>query len=416
MISEFHESLPRCDVMNRNLGIALDTKKVITLSGPRRCGKSFYIFQLINELFNQERGNQSIYINFGDARLDFSSAPMQLILEAYYELYPENRDKDLYLFFDDIHVVNDWEKIVLRLYDTVSKNIIVTSTSTKLLENTTSFRGRCQGYHLFPLSFVEFCKFQDITLSDVDSARDKSLVKAQFEEYIKFGGYPETIFMDKEFTQKTLQSYFDLMVFRDVVTRHKVSNVPILTQFLKSMLSHIAETLSVRQVYNELKKQDSLLSKYAIEDYFNYGLDCFLLFMLIPYEPSDVNQPENTKKFYAVDTGLVNALTLRFIQDWGKLLENIVFLQLLREEKAVYYLKDEFECDFIVKKNASITEAVQVCPSLRALPTRQREIRGLMQALDRFNLSEGTILTLDEEEELVVHDKKLWFDPAGNGW
>ncbi|MFQ5770234.1 MAG: ATP-binding protein, partial [bacterium] len=99
-------------------------------------------------------------------------------------------------------------------------------------------------------------------------------------------------------------------------------------------------------------------------------------------------------------------------QDWGKLLENIVFLQLLREEKAVYYLKDEFECDFIVKKNASITEAVQVCPSLRALPTRQREIRGLMQALDRFNLSEGTILTLDEEEELVVHDKKIMVRPC----
>lgn len=194
--------------------------------------------------------------------------------------------------------------------------------------------------------------------------------------------------------------------------RYQVSNILVLKQFLKKTLNNISQTLSVNKFYNELRSQGITLSKNTIYEYLDYCLDCFLLFILNTYEPSILKQQMKSKKVYAIDTGLVNAITYRFSEDKGKLLENIVFLQLIREEYAVFYLKNRYECDFIVQKNATITQAIQVCLTLNDEATRRREIRGLIQALERFHLAEGYIITLDEDEELEVKGKKIIVRPC----
>ena len=414
IITDWQRALPRSDVRQRNLEVPLDSGKIVSLVGPRRCGKTFYLFQLMNTLFSRGEGSKIVYINFEDERLDLTSAQLHLILDAYYELYPENYGKALYLFFDEIQEIEGWEKFVRRLYDTVTRNIFLTGSSAKMLgkEIAASLRGRNISYNLLPLSFEEYCKFQNLHVAEVYSTQAKAVFKSQFEKYLRFGGYPETVFMEGELIQRTLQSYFDVMLFRDIVERHQISNALVLKHFLKKVMNNVSQSLSVHKFYNELKSQGISISKNVIYEYLDYGIDCFLLFVLFPYEPSIVRQQVRARKAYAVDTGLVNAVTFRYSEEKGKLLENLVFLQLIREGNTVHYLNDKHECDFVVQNNQVITQAIQVCLALNDEATRQREIRGLLHAAKRFDLQEACILTLDEEDEIEVEGKKIIVRPC----
>jgi len=134
--------------------------------------------------------------------------------------------------------------------------------------------------------------------------------------------------------------------------------------------------------------------------------------LLHPYEPSIAKQQVKSKKVYAIDTGLVNAVSFRYSEEKGKLLENVIYLQLIRSENTVYYAKNKYECDFVVQQNGRVTQAIQVCLTLADETTRQREIRGLIQALKQFDLSEGTIVTLDEEKEMDVEGRKIIVRPS----
>lgn len=415
ILTDNQRAFPRSEVRERQLIVPVHSKKIVTLIGPRRCGKTFYMYQLINQLVSQGKRDKIIYLNFEDERLTLAASQLQLILEAYYELYPQNYGEELYLFFDEIQEIAGWEKFVRRLYDTVTRNIFVTGSSAKMLgkEIAAGLRGRNIAYNLFPLSFEEYCRFQDIDVADVYSTQAKTLLRSQIEKYIRWGGYPEIVFMNPEIAQKTLQSYFDVMLFRDIVERHEISNVLALKQFLKKTLNNISGTLSVNKFYNELKSRNIAISKNTIYEFLDYSTDCFLLFLLLPFEPSAVKQQMQSKKVYAVDTGLVNAISYRYSEDKGKLLENIVFLQLNRLENAVCYVKNNNECDFVLQKNGAVAAAIQVCLTLQDEKTRQREIRGLAHAMERFNLPEGHIITLDEEDELSANGKKILVRP---GW
>jgi len=414
VIKDWQRTFPRAEVWERNLQVPLDSQKIISLIGPRWCGKTYYLFHLINRLLAGGQNNKIVYLNFEDERLNLTAAQLHLILEAYYEIYPENYGQTLYFFFDEIQEIAGWEKFVRRIYDTVTKNIFLTGSSAKMLgkEIATSLRGRNLVYHLFPLSFEEYCRFQNLDVSDVHSTQARAVLKSQFEKYMRQGGYPETVKMDAELAQKTLQSYFDVMLFRDIIERHEISNPLVLKSFLKKILSNISQPLSVNKFYNELKSQGLQTSKNAIYEYLDHAADCFLLFLLDAYEPSTAKQQMKGQKAYAVDTGLVNAITFRYSEDKGRLLENIVHLHLLREERAVCYLKNKYECDFIISKNSTVTQALQVCLAVQDETTRQRETRGLLHAAERFNLAEAHIITLDEEEEITMDGKKIFVRPA----
>jgi predicted AAA+ superfamily ATPase len=299
--------------------------------------------QWINQLLGQVGSDRIIYLNFEDERLELVAAQLQLILEAYYELYPENYSKEIYLFFDEIQEVAGWEKFVRRLYDSVTKNIILTGSSAKMLgkEIATGLRGRNLTYNVFSLSFEEYCRFQSLDLTDLHSTQAKAVFRSRFDKYMQHGGFPDTAFMEEDLARKTLQSYFDVMLFRDIVDRHAVSNTAVLKQFFKRILNTVSNKLSVHKLYNELKSQGLAISKNAIYEFLDYAIDCFLLFTIHAYEHSPAKQQMRTRKVYAADNGLINAVTYRFSEDRGALLENAVFLHLNRNERAVYYLNDQ---------------------------------------------------------------------------
>lgn len=279
-------------------------------------------------------------------------------------------------------------------------------------EIATALRGRNLVYTLLPLSFDEYCGFKSVSLTDQHSTRAKALLLATFEQYLLFGGYPETALQKDELIQKTLQSYFDVMVFRDIVERHGISNVAALKNFLKRLLNNISNKASVHKIYNEMKSQGLSVSKDITYQYLEHAIDCFLLFALSPHEPSHVKQQARARKIYAVDTGLINAVTFRYLEDKGRLMENVVFLQLIRKEHDVTYLNDKAECDFIIHQRESVIAAMQVCLSLKDEVTRNREINGLLNAISQFDLSEGYIITLDEQDEIEMEGKRIIVYPC----
>ncbi|MEO8230802.1 MAG: ATP-binding protein, partial [Ignavibacteriota bacterium] len=327
IIKDFHsKSLP--NFINRDLSIPINSGKTISIVGSRRAGKTYFLFQLIAKLqLGSVKKTDIIYINFEDERLNLKTEDLHLIMDAYYELYPDN-DNELYLFFDEIQNINNWEKFIRRLYDTVTKNIFITGSSSKLLskEIATSLRGRSVSYEIFPLTFKEYLNFFNIDSTDFHSTRNKSKIVKMFNSYLTTGGFPEVVHYDDEFRAKTLQSYLDVMIFRDIIERYDISNPIALKYIIKKSISNVSNYLSINKLYNELKSTGIKVSKDSIYLFLNYIQDCYLLFLVNIYSESINVQNTNDKKIYCIDNGLANNVSFSFSENTGRLLENDVYL------------------------------------------------------------------------------------------
>ena len=256
IISDFHKR-QNPKYIGRKQNIPIDSNKIITIIGARRSGKTYFLYQLMDKLPPTVDRSEIIYINFEDERLNLKAEDLNLILESYYELYPAKK-KPLYFFFDEIQNIQNWEKFVRRIYDTISKNIFITGSSSKLLskEIATSLRGRSISYEIYPLMFDEYLKFKDIDAADVSSTKNKAKIVNAFSQYLYSGGFPETINFNKDLRLKTLQSYLDVMIYRDIIERYEVKNPIALKYFIKKSLSNVSNYLSVNKLFNELKSAE----------------------------------------------------------------------------------------------------------------------------------------------------------------
>lgn len=414
ILKDFHHSLPVKGVKPRELQVPVRSGKIISLIGPRRSGKTFYFYHIINQLLEEIPSEQIVYLNFEDERFDIAKEHFQVLMDAYFELYPENIGRELFFFFDEIQEIEGWEKFVRRIYDTFSKNIFITGSSAKMLgkEIATHLRGRSLTYRLFPLSYKEFCKFKNIDVTDQYSTAGKSLLKRALQDYLFCGGFPELLELKPELIPMTLQSYFDVMIFRDIVERHQVRNIPALKYFIKRLFNTISSEFSINKIFNELKSMGFRIGKDQLYQFLEYVTDCFLFFLHYPYQQSLRKQQMGNKKIYAIDPGLVNAVTFRFTHDYGKLLENVVFLHLIRNHMEIYFTRNHYECDFLLIEPETPLRAIQVAYTLSEPETRSREITALEKAIDKFGLSSAYIITFDGKETLSVGGKTIEVLPA----
>jgi hypothetical protein len=408
IITDFHERGIE-NFKKRDIDILIDSNKIITLIGPRRAGKTYILYQLMEKIKNKNKLsiNDFILINFEDERLDFKKEELNLIIQAYKELFPEKDLSKVYFFFDEIQEVEGWEKFVRRIYDTISKNIYITGSSSKLLskEIATSLRGRTLTYEIFPLSFKEYLNFKEIKVNNLYSTKNKAIIFNNFESYLFDGGFPEIINYKNIEKIKILQTYLDVMIFRDLIERYKITNTNIIKLFVKKGISNIAKEFSINKLYNELKSMNLKISREKLYTYSSNLEDIYLLLFLNKFDKSLIKQEKSFKKIYAVDTGIANANSFKFSEDKGRLLENLVFIELKRRGKEIFYHKNKKECDFVIKKGLDIVEAIQVTQSLSDFDTRKRELQGIVDALKTYNLKEGLILTEDEEFEVIVDEK-----------
>lgn len=411
IIADFHsKSLP--ETVERELKVPLNSGKIISIVGPRRVGKTYFLYFLIKKLAEKVNRKNIIYINFEDERLELNSSSLNLILDSYYELYPENNE-ELFFFFDEIQLIDNWEKFIRRIYDSVSRNIFITGSSSKLLssEIASSLRGRGLSYELFPLNFKEYLRFKNIHFDNLSSTKTKANLIKQFSTYLLNGGFPEIINFNEDLRNKTLQSYLDVMIFRDIIERYNISNPIALKYLIKKALSNVGNYLSVNKIFNELKSAGVKVSKDSIYTFLNYVQDAYLIFMTSIYSESINVQNTNDKKIYCIDNGLANSFSFSLSENKGRLLENLVYLYLRSSGKNIYYNYDNRECDFVIYDKFKIAAAYQVTTELNE-SNKEREINGLIEAMKKYKLKKGVILTLEQKNHFKQDNMGIYIEPA----
>ena len=395
-------------IMPREYDIPLSSKKIISLIGVRRSGKSSLLFDTINKLRQKVSRENIIYINFEDDRLyPLELKHLDLILEGYFELYPQKYDEKLYLFFDEVQVVDGWERYIRRIYDSLDVAIYITGSSSKLLssEIATSLRGRSITYEVFPFSFKEYLHFKDIDIN-LYSTKSLSFIKHALSHYLVDGGFAETINEESTISRKILSDYLELIIYKDIVDRYNLKNRSLLKHLTKYCFTNIATLVSFTKLYNEFKSQGFKLSKDTIFEYISHLEDAYALFSMPIYRNSIKEEQRNPKKIYAIDSGFKKIYDYAISEDFSKLYENVVFLHLRRQTKEVYYFKQKQEVDFYAKIDGKQV-LVNVSYELKDEKTKQREINGLIEAMEYFHLDSAYLVTKDEENEIVVDSKKI---------
>ena len=400
------------NILPREYNIPLESKKIISLIGVRRSGKSSILFDLINRLREKSDRENIIYINFEDDRLyPLELSSLDLLLESYYELYPTKREEKVYLFLDEVQVVDNWELYVRRVYDTENIHIYITGSSAKLLstEIATSLRGRTITYEIFPFSFKEYLQYKEIKVN-LHSSKSLSFIKNSLEDYLVDGGFAETINEEPPIARKILSDYLELIVYKDIVDRYNIKNRSLLKYLNKYCFTNIATLISFTKLFNEFKSQGYKLGKDTVFDYISYLEDAYTLFTVPIYRNSVKEEQRNPKKIYAIDNGFKKIYDYAIGNDMSKLYENIVFLHLRRLTKDVYYFKEKQEVDFYAKVNTN-AYLVNVSYQIDDPATRKREIDGLIEAMNYFKLSKAYLITSQEDQVMQVDDKKIYILP-----
>jgi predicted AAA+ superfamily ATPase len=388
-------------MVDRKHDIPLDLSVIISLVGPRRSGKSWLLYRAMLQL--EERGvsrKNILFINFEDERLMFRAQDLDLIIQAYNELYPEIEMEEVYLFFDEIQNVTGWEQFIRRVYDTRSRRLFITGSNARLLskEIATALRGRSITLNVLPFSFGEYLRTLGIK-SGYNTQKQRSTLIHFTEQFMYHGGFPETIGMPDQYRIRLLQEYFNVMMLRDIVERHQVTNIDALRFFIRKIFAGVTKPFSVNKAYNDLKSMGYKISNKYLYDYLQYCNDVYLCHSVSRYDHSEIKQAKSEQKVYTIDSGLLTAVEFSVSKNQGKLFENMVCMELLKQEKSTYYFKGRYECDFIVGHPGSL-QAVQASWSLNEDTTRERELRGLKEACAYLGTSHGIIITPDVRETL----------------
>lgn len=393
-----HTPIP--EVKERALQIPIHQNIIISLIGARRSGKTYMLYELMQKLLDEQvTKEQLLFINFEDERLQLHSDQLDLIIQAYQELYPGIALKEVYIFFDEIQNITGWEKFIRRIFDTKTRNIFITGSNSKLLstEIATELRGRTISYTVYPLNFKEYLNFHN-TQPLLHPQSNKSKIIHLAEKYLKAGAFPEVINMEKLAQKKLLQQYFNVMIFRDIVERYQITNVEILKFFIKKIFAGVTKPFSVNKAYRDLKSLGYSISNKYLYDYFDYCSAVFLTQNIYKFNFSEIKQLKSDKKNYVIDSGLLSAIEFSVSENAGKLLENTVALEFIKNETPITYFKNQYECDFIVQKNNTF-QAVQVSYTIASSETKNREMRGLHEACDHLKIDSGVILTFDDPQE-----------------
>ncbi|MCC5931151.1 MAG: ATP-binding protein [Cyclobacteriaceae bacterium] len=386
------------ELSTRNLEVPLHTNIIVSLIGARRSGKTYILYHLIKKLYRENVSPENIlFINFEDERLKLESKDLDIILQAYQELYPDKDLKSVYFFFDEIQNIPGWEKFIRRIFDTKTRNIFITGSNSKLLstEIATELRGRTLPFTVFPLSFQEYLRFNNAD-ENLLLQKNKSRALHLAGKFMNQGGFPETIFFDQKNQIRMHQQYFNVMIFKDIIERYKIPDPEMLKFFIKKIFANVTKPLSVNRAYNELKSMGYKISNKYLYEYLAHCHAVFLTQTINKFHFSEIKQEKSDKKAYIIDNGLLSAVEFNISQNRGKLFENMIAMEFLKSEKELFYFKDRHECDFVVKENTGYLP-VQSAYSIEDESTLQRELKGIYEACRYLGVKKGAIITFDEE-------------------
>lgn len=398
---EFEDKLKNLDnsIIPRDTPFEPIANKISVFIGMRRSGKTTFLFQQIQKLLAEGITlSQILYINFEDDRL---LSPDHSILvnltEAFYTQYPENYDRSCYLFFDEIQNVENWPQVIRRFFDSKRVAIYLTGSSAKLLstEIATSLRGRSLSTEVWPFSLHEFLVAKKETLpSSIVGKKSADQFGKQLITYLHASGFPETLFVSTDVQRRILQDYVNVVITRDIIERHGITNVTLIRYMIKTLLKNVASPFSVNKFHNDLKSQHITASKNTIYDYLQHIEDAYLLFMVPIYTESLRKTQTQPKKVYAVDPGLIQAYTLSLSPNYGHYFENLMYLDLRRRNHQIFYYhtQEGYEIDFLSKDPEGKMHLWQVVWDIQNKETLERELRALHAAEKELGIK-GTLIT-----------------------
>lgn len=363
----------------------------LALIGVRRSGKTSTAVQIANEL---GKTASTFYFNFEDP-VFFSGTGVETI-DVLITLFEElSGIVPTLVILDEVHIVEGWERWVRKAIDIGSYQVIVTGSSSQLLssEIATAISGRVIEHTIWPLSFPEYLNFVQA------NPTTEGMWIRELNNYMQWGGFPKLALLKEESARiMLLKQYLSDIVLRDVVARHSIKNQHSLNQIVTWYLTG----LSCLHSYNSMRKAFGFSIELA-STFTNYLSQAFLVFEMKRYHSNLKVQARDPKKVYVIDNGLRTVSLVSQREDWGRLAENIVYLELRRRGKEVYYFKEQKEVDFVVTELGKPVELLQVAfCDLELEDTKQREVSALIEGLETLGLKRGKILTsLYEEEEHI---------------
>ncbi|MBL7086504.1 MAG: ATP-binding protein [Candidatus Cloacimonetes bacterium] len=394
--------VPRIDIIEPTKFASDNLRKVNILYGVRRSGKTFLLYDIF-----QENKESSLYIDFEDERLrDIELDDLDLIKESFFELKPNLIDaKKIFFLLDEVQNIDGWERFVRRITEREDITVYAAGSSSKITPKNihTSLRGRAWGIEVFPFSFPEYLQIKGLDLKSSVYGKNKVLIKNALSDYLTWGGFPEVSLVDSEFEKKKiLREYLDAMYFKDLVEKYEISNIPLLETLKENIFSSFSAKFSLTAF--ERKYRGSFpFSKDYLYSYYNNFIESMLVFETRLFTSSAYKRKRNPPKVYLVDTGLTrNVGTV----DYGRLLENAVFLELKRKGGEIFYADQNGECDFVVKDKIGKIHAIQTTWELGE-HNKEREIKGLVKTCEKLTIRNAEIITFNQEASYTKNNIKL---------
>ncbi len=371
------------------------------ITGPRRVGKSVFALLML-------QGKNFAYLNFDDSRL-LDKWDEDLVMSALDDVYP---DYD-FMLLDEVQNLPDWDLWISKLYRR-GKNLIITGSNAKMLssEMATALTGRYLQIEMLPFSLDETMRWKNISPEREEQAA-QAIVLA--DDYMRNGGYPETI-QARSITKSYLSTLFDSILLKDVAQRHKVRNTTDLYNLATYLLSNFCNPISANELAGELGLSSVATTK-KFRDYLN---EPYLFFYLPRFNNKLKLMNKAPKKVYVVDNGFVQSTAFNLSENLGRLLENQVFVELLRRghtpgQTLFYYrTRNDKEIDFVTRKGTKVEQLIQVCYDMTSEKTRKRELDALVEAAEELHCDNLLVITNSEQNELVWKEYTILINSFNN--
>ena len=379
-----------------NFDTLLNSHLIKLITGPRRVGKSTQALLML-------RDKNFAYLNFDSQQL-LDAWDANLVLRMLDDVYPGYD----YLLLDEVQNLDAWDLWVSELYRQ-GKNLVITGSNAKMLssEMATVLTGKYLQVEMLPFSLEELFDWNKLDLHHLMSEQDAEC-KVLTDDYLRNGGYPEVV-ASRQLVRSYLDTLFDSIVWKDVARRHKVRNITDLNNLAVYLVSNFCNPLSA----NELAEELGLSSVNTTKKYMDYLHEPYLFYYLSRYNSKLKLMKKAPRKVYVVDNGFVAAKAFSVTENLGRLLENQVFIELVRRgydtEKTMFYYRsrNDKEVDFVLRQGTHIERLVQVCYDLSSPRTEKREVDALVECAGELKCDNLTIVTYDDERTIEKDGYKI---------
>ena len=374
---------------NQDADLLLNSYLIKLITGPRRVGKSTQALLML-------RDKNFAYLNFDSQQL-LDAWDANLVIRILDDVYPGYD----YLLLDEVQNLDGWDMWVSELYR-MGKNMVITGSNAKMLssEMATVLTGKYLQVEMLPFSLEEFFDWNKLELHNL-KPEVQAEGKVLTDDYMRNGGYPEVV-ASRQLVRSYLDTLFDSIVWKDVARRHNVRNITELNNLAMYLVSNFCNPLSA----NELSEELGFSSVNTTKKFMDYLHEPYLFYYLSRYNNKLKLMKKAPRKVYVVDNGFVAAKAFAVSENLGRLLENQVFIELIRRgydiDKTMFYYRsrNDKEVDFVLRKGAHIERLVQVCFDMSSPKTEKREVDSIVECAGELKCSNLTIVTRDEERTI----------------